>query len=56
MMRWIPLVVALLGAVAAAFTPQAREWVVNNPEWAAIIAGIAAALNAILKSPLDGPK
>ena len=49
-MNWAVLVTSILGALAVAFEPHARELATENPTVTSIVAAVLAVLNNLTRS------
>ena len=51
-MKWLPTVLTVFGAMAAAFMPQIQVFIAHNPDLTAGIAGVLGILLHLLQSPV----
>ena len=51
-MKWLPIMLTVLGSLAAVFTPQVQIFISHNPDLSAGIAGILGILLHLLQSPV----
>lgn len=49
---WIPMIITVVGTLAAALVPVAQAYVAAHPQLAVIVAGVWAAYKGVSRSPL----
>jgi hypothetical protein len=51
-MKWLPTILAVVGMLVTAFTPQFQAYVASHPAVMAAVAGVYSILTHLLPSPI----